>query len=607
MVPARHPLSVNAMSPSLLHRPRSLRRPTGPVRLTSARCGLLAVVILSAACAPAPASTPVTMVPDGVEPRELTADAQVHHALNRLAFGARPGDVAAVRAIGVDTWIARQLDPEAIVDSSAMQLAAAYPMLELGAADLARRYPPPMAAAAQARRATTGADSARAREMMVQARRNYGRITAQLQSARVARAVASERQLEEVMVDFWLNHFSVFIGKGRMRYFLADYEREAIRPHALGNFRELLGAVAKSPAMLFYLDNAQSMADSGQPTAVRPRRGPNRGARGRQAMPPRMQAPPQRRRRGLNENYARELLELHTLGVDGGYTQADIIAVARAFTGWTIDDPRRGGRFIFRPALHDAGPKTVLGTQLPGGQGIEDGEQVLDLVARHPSTARFIATKLAIRFVSDSPPPGLIDRAAATFARTDGDVREVVRTIVTSPEFFSRSAYRGKVKSPFEAVVSALRALGAEPDTTPRTAQIIARLGQPVFGRQSPDGWPEKGEPWMNTGAILGRINFGMAVASGRFPGVRLQQWPPFESLRGAPREEQVDAVIAALLGGDASPDTRAVLLSGEHPFGAAAAAADTLVAGQARRARPPAGLAQIVGLAIGSPEFQRR
>ena len=600
---------MTPMSPSTLLRWRRMPRPAGhgPARLTSTGCSLLAGVILAAGCATAPVGNPVPVVPDAVEPRELTADAQVHHALNRLAFGARPGDAEAVRAMGVDRWIARQLEPDAIPDSGAMRLAAAYPLLGLGAAELVRRYPPPMAAAARARRSSTEADSARAREVLAQARRNYGRIAGELQSARVARAVVSERQLQEVMVDFWLNHFSVFIGKGRMRYFLADYEREAIRPHALGNFRELLGAVAKSPAMLFYLDNAQSMADSGQPTAVRQRRAPNRGARGRAAIPPRMQAPPQRRRRGLNENYARELLELHTLGVDGGYAQADIIDIARAFTGWTIDDPRRGGRFVFRPAVHDAGPKTVLGTQLPGGRGIEDGEQVLDLVARHPSTARFIATKLAVRFVSDSPPPELIDRAAATFTRTGGDLREVVRTIVTSPEFFSRSAYRAKVKSPFEAVVSAARALGAAPDTTPRTAQIIGRLGQPVFGRQSPDGWPEKGEPWMNTGAILGRINFGMALAGGRLPGVRLQQWPPFESLRGAPREQQVDAVVAALLGGDASPDTRAVLLSGEHPFGAAAAAADTLVSGQRPRARPPAGLAQIVGLAIGSPEFQRR
>ena len=324
--------------------------------------------------------------------------------------------------------------------------------------------------------------------------------------------------------------------------------------------------------------------------------------------PPPMQQPPQaRRRRGMNENYARELLELHTLGVDGGYTQSDIVEVARAFTGWSIDEPRRGGAFVFRPAVHDAGAKTMLGTRLAAGRGIEDGEQVLDLLARHPSTARFIATKLAIRFVSDSPPAALIDRAAATFTRTDGDIRETVRTIVTSPEFFSRAAWRAKVKSPFETVVSSLRALAAEPDTTPRTAQVVARLGQPIFGRQSPDGWPEKGDAWMNTGAILNRINFGMAMASGRVPGVRVQRWPPFDSLRTAPAERRVDAVVAALFGGDVSTDTRAVLLSGEHPFLAAATASDSIGEPVRGRRAAPSGLAQTIGLALGAPEFQRR
>ena len=340
------------------------------------------------------------------------------------------------------------------------------------------------------------------------------------------------------------------------------------------------------------------------------------------------------RGRGLNENFARELLELHTLGVDGGYTQRDVIEVARALTGWTMN-PRQDAAFVFRPEIHDADPKTVLGHQLPGGRGIEDGEEALDLLARHPSTARFIARKLAVRFVSDDPPAALVERAAATFRRTDGDIRETVRTIVTSPEFFSRTAYRAKVKSPFELVASSLRALGARADTTPRSAQMVAFLGAPIFGHQAPNGWPETGEAWMNAGAILNRINFGLVLAAGRVPGAAVAQWPEAPRLRDASRTEQVDAVVTAFLGGQASPDTREILISGENPLAARLAVraepSDSSVApsngveemmipmleGERRRpgargvslARPVQleGLAQVVGLAIGAPEFQRR
>jgi uncharacterized protein (DUF1800 family) len=309
-----------------------------------------------------------------------------------------------------------------------------------------------------------------------------------------------------------------------------------------------------------------------------------------------------RRRGGLNENYGRELLELHTLGVDGGYTQQDVINVARAFTGWTFPRPQQGGgKFTFNPQTHDAGEKIVLGHKLPAGRGIEDGEDVLDIVAREPATAHFIAFKLTRRFVSDTPPAGLVERAAATFMRTDGDIREVVRTIVTSPEFFSHAAYRSKVKSPFEVVVSALRALGAQPDGTLRTAQTIATLGEPIYGHQAPNGWPETGDQWMNTGAILARINFGMAIAAAKIPGVSPVSWKGAEQLASAPVEKQVDGVVGALLGGGVSPDTRAILISGENPILASPAAMDTMPKPAVK------GLSRIVGLAIGSPEFQRR
>jgi uncharacterized protein (DUF1800 family) len=325
--------------------------------------------------------------------------------------------------------------------------------------------------------------------------------------------------------------------------------------------------------MLFYLDQWQSAADSTHATLSPQRR-------------------PRLRGRGLNENYARELLELHTVGVDAGYTQQDVIEVARAFTGWTMN-PRLQAAFVFRPEIHDADRKTVLGHELPAGRGVEDGEAVLDLLARDPRTARFISRKLAIRFVSDDPPAALVERASAVFLRTDGDIREVVRAIVTSPEFFSRAAYRSKVKSPFELVASALRAVGAQADTSPRTAQAVALLGQPIYGHQAPNGWPETGESWMNTGAILNRINFGLALAANRLPNASVANWSDAERLRTATREAQVDAVIAAFLGGHASPDTRQILLDGQNPLSTQAAGTS--------------GLAQVVGLAIGAPEFQRR
>jgi uncharacterized protein (DUF1800 family) len=440
--------------------------------------------------------------------------------------------------------------------------------------------------------------------------RQSQRIVGDVQSAKLARAVGSERQLQEVMADFWENHFTVFAGKGLTRLFIPAYDRDVIRPLALGKFRDLLGAVAKSPAMLFYLDQWQSAADSVHPTLAETH-SPARQRIGR-------------RPRGLNENYARELLELHTLGVEGGYTQQDVIEVARALTGWTMN-PRQGAEFVFRPEIHDAGEKIVLGHRLAAGRGVEDGEQVLDILARDPHTARFLARKLAVRFVSDEPPPALVERAARTFLQTDGDIREVVRTIVTSPEFFSGAAYRGKVKSPFELVASALRALGARPDTSMRSAQAVAFLGEPIFGHQAPNGWPETGESWMNSGAILNRINFGLALAAGRLPTASVARWSEAERLRAVSREEQVDAVVTAFLGGRASPDTREILLNGENPMaGTLARTADSTMMRTEEPAEtetmprpamrgglaPPVrlnGLAQIVGLAIGAPEFQRR
>ena len=600
----------------------------------------LTLLLLTAACstsAPRTAASPGAPTPvivvSPTEPREQTADQQVQQVLNRLGFGPRPGDVTKVRAMGVDRWIALQLAPDHIEDGAADRVVASYEMLRRPTSELVAMYDQGQLAIRQqpkqqARRGDSSSKQDLRAEWLLnnpqvrdQLRQNQ-RILGDVQSAKLARAVVSDRQLQEVMTDFWENHFTVFAGKGQVRIFIPAYDRDVIRLNALGKFRDLLGAVAKSPAMLFYLDQWQSAADSAHPTLVAARQ---QGARGR---------------RGLNENYARELMELHTLGVDGGYTQQDIIEVARALTGWTMN-PRGAAEFVFRPEIHDAGQKLVLGHVLQAGHGVEDGEAVLDIMARHPVTARFIALKLATRFVSDAPPRALVDRAAQTFLETGGDIREVVRTIVTSPEFFSRSAYRGKVKSPFELVASAVRALGAQPDTTMRSAQMVGFLGAPIFGHQAPNGWPETGQAWMNSGAILNRINFGLGLAAGRVPGATLAQWSEAEHLESATRDNQVDAVVLAFFGGHASPDTRQILLSGENPLAAKLAATvvtdsasadvtsmsmgvDAPMRGRAGRparngAPRPAlaramgqpvplnGLAQVVGLAIGAPEFQRR
>jgi uncharacterized protein (DUF1800 family) len=539
--------------------------------------------------------------------RELDANRQIRQALSRLTFGARPDDDARVRAMGLETWINQQLDPSSIPDPLVDRVLAEMETQHKSVVELIADHPDPQevqqrfnrlrAAAGGGQVNLTPADSADLRHSQQVA----GQLTAQIQTARVMRAVASERQLQEVMTDFWENHFSVFINKSPNRFSMTEYDRDVIRPRALGKFRDLLGAVATSPQMLYYLDNWQSSVDSLHPNVDEERIEARRRADVDNPLAQELATLPRRRgRAGVNENYARELMELHTLGVDGGYTQADVQEVARALTGWTIEAPQLGGSFVFRPEQHDAGQKTVLGHQLPAGRGIRDGEDVLDIVARAPATARFITTKLARHFVSDDPPSDLIDRCAERFSSTDGDIRETMRCIVTSPEFFSRAAYRAKVKTPFELVVSTMRALGAPPDTTSRAEQAIAQLGQPIFGRLTPDGWPDRGDAWMNSGAILNRINFGVRVAAGQLPGVRVASWPPAARLRQLPVDGQVNGVIDELLGGDVSAETRSILRTGENPV---------LVAGPSPKNAPPqlTGLPSLVALALGSPEFQRR
>jgi len=325
-------------------------------------------------------------------------------------------------------------------------------------------------------------------------------VARDLAEAKVLRAIYSERQLAEVLDDFWFNHFNVFFDKGADRYLVTAYERDAIRPHVLGKFRDLLEATAQSPAMLFYLDNWQSVGtDAPQP---------------RQA---------KQARRGLNENYGRELMELHTLGVNGGYTQKDVTEVARCFTGWTIYKPQMGGRFFFNARLHDNGQKVVLGVAIPAGGGMADGEKVLDILARHPSTAHFISRELAARFVADDPPQALVDRMADTFLSTDGDVRQVLETMFHSKEFWSVGAYRSKVKSPFEMVASAVRASGGNVDFAAALVNQVAQMGEPLYRKMEPTGYSNSSQEWMNAGGLLARMNFAVQLAGGRLPGVKLE------------------------------------------------------------------------------------
>jgi len=539
----------------------------------------------------------------------LTDEQRILHVLNRLGFGPRPGDVERVKSMGLEAYINQQLNPEKIADMVAENKVRDLNVLNMTTAELYEKFPQPGQLLRQLQaRGMLPADLAEARDNRTQPapanpleNENYRkvvegyyrekglqrpqRIMAELQASRILRAVYSERQLQEVMVDFWTNHFNVFAGKGADRWLLPAYDRDTIRPHAMGKFAALLQATAQSPAMLFYLDNFQSVS----PNA-------NRNARRRPLANP----PQQQQRRGINENYARELMELHTLGVDGGYTQKDVQEVARCFTGWTIFQPRGGaaavnamtgegarrnaGTFFFNARMHDDGEKTVLGHKIPAGGGFKDGLTVLDILSRHPSTARFIATKLVRHFVSDDPPQALVESVAATFTKTDGDIRETLKTIFLSKEFNSDEAYRVKVKRPFELVISAIRTLSADTNGGPGTHQWIARMGEPLYGFQTPNGYSDAAESWVNTGGLLERMNFGLALAGNRVQGTRVDL---AKLANGQSSQSKVmDEALKVILAGEISPSTRETLLK------------------QLDKSDP---VTKVVGLILGTPEFQRQ
>jgi uncharacterized protein (DUF1800 family) len=443
------------------------------------------------------------------------------------------------------------------------------------------------------------------------------RIVAELSMAKMTRAVYSERQLQEMMVDFWYNHFNVYAAKGADRWLVTEYERDAIRPHAMGKFRDLLEATAKSPAMLFFLDNwlsADPVAWKKLQQEQQGRRemrsggfGPGPFGRPRfpQGGPPPNGNPTdpnanakQKQERGLNENYGRELMELHTLGVDGGYTQDDVVNVAKAFTGWSIRQPRRDPEFFFEERLHDTSVKTVLGHKIHEG-GMKDGEEVLDILARDPHTAHHISFELAQRFVSDTPPDALVDRMAQTLLKSDGDIREVLRTMIYSPEFWSKENYRTKIKTPFELVASATRAVGAEVDVPLMLVQWTSRIGQPLYQCEPPTGYSDKADAWVNTGSLLNRLNFSLALTSNRLRGAQVDVDSLFGGEMGVDPHATLNRAIQAFLGGHASQETRDTLEKQMDDPMILQATLDDKV--------KEVNVGMIAGLVLGSPEFQRR
>jgi uncharacterized protein (DUF1800 family) len=604
----------------------------------------------------------------GLPITELNADDAILHALNRLAYGPRPGDVERVRQIGLAKWIDQQLNPNSIDDKAIDARLETYPTLHMTSANLIAQYPQPKQAEkkaeknAQAQQSKSDAAAATIAKDMDPAAMQSGpaepensdapapmkevsmkdippqsanvatpgaggggkrgaslsvdpnavpraiaddskkpqRVVEELAMAKVTRAIYSQRQLFQIMDDFWFNHFNVFAGKGEDRYYLTAYERDVIQPHELGKFKDLLEATAKSPAMLFYLDNFLSAdPDAAQRLAAeRAMRQQMRYGRYGRPMPQRPPGQQKKNTRGLNENYGRELMELHTLGVEGGYSQKDVTEVARCFTGWTIEKPRETPQFKFDDKLHDPKPKLVLGKKIHAG-GMKDGEEVIDLLVKNSNTAKFISTKLARRFVSDTPPPALVARMAKEFQSSDGDIRAVLKTMIYSPEFWTREAYRAKIKTPFELVVSTARALGTDVDTPMPLVQWTGRIGEPLYQCQPPTGYSDKADAWVNTGALLNRLNYSLALAGNKVRGSRSDTAALLGVDASVEAKSALDRAVQLFLGGQTGPNTVSTL---EQQL-------DNPQIVQAKLDDPVkhVDLGVVAGLVLGAPEFQRR
>jgi uncharacterized protein (DUF1800 family) len=564
---------------------------------------------------------------------ELTADEATLHALNRLGYGPRPGDVERVRQMGLEKWIEQQLHPDSIDDSALDARLQNYPTLKMSSKRLLDEFPPANQAVkkegitkeefkeqqiekqrdALDQVQQTGNENVDKAQQQLAKVQGPNRPVAELSMAKLDRAVFSQRQLEAVIEDFWFNHFNVFAKKGADNWLLTAYVRDTIRPHTMGKFQDLLIATAKSPAMLFYLDNwlsADPAASQRMQSELAQRRARYQGIFGGGMQPtPRTfptssntrqatQAAAKKQTRGLNENYGREVMELHTLGVDAGYTQQDVIAMAECLTGWTMHEPRKDPEFYFDDRIHAQGKKVVMGRTFDYG-GMKDGEEALKFLANHPSTGMFLSRELSRHFVSDNPPQSLIDRMADNFAATQGDIRSLLKTMIYSPEFWSKEAYRSKVKTPFELVVSAARALDADVAVSLPLAQWVGRMGEPIYMCVPPTGYSDKAETWVNTGALLNRLNFALAFAGDKMIGATVD----LKALLGADALRDPNAALGRsidiFLGGQVAPTTRETLESRLN---------DPQIL-QARLDDPVKQVNEglIAGLVLGAPEFQRR
>ncbi len=588
------------------------------------------------------ASFPMSAAPGG-ENMPVTDKQKIVHVLNRLGYGPRPGDIERVAKLGMDEYIRQQLQPERIADDAVGKKLAVFDTLAMrpdeliksayaetkgfverqkamgGAAEMRTRYGLDVGKPEGDAKAAPASPMNREEMLKMLPTRLSLRAVGELQAAKVLRAVESERQLQEVLVDFWGNHFNIDVKKAFCRVLKVADERDVIRPHVLGKFRDLLAASAKSPAMLLYLDNNQNSAPREMSVAEQTIRAEYQ----KKLFGTTLEATSDKPRMdgGLNENYGREILELHTLGVDGGYTQKDVVEVARCFTGWGYNPLT--GTFQFNPRRHDQGEKIVLGQRIPADGGIKDGEQVLDLLAHHPSTAKFIATKLCQRFIADEPPAAAVERAARVFRETDGDLRQVVGAIVTSPAFFSAAACRSKIKSPFEFAVSAVRAVGGriyadrdganllharsalEGSATIGYAQEfvsgfkrkslnwhIYEMGMPLYAYQAPTGWPEDSRKWVSAGALIARLNFALALTGKSVADVLPPIESPLVGVDADKPEAVLNRLIDVLLSGEVSDATRATL---KKQLGDTENMASTVDA------------PKLIALVLGSPEFQRR
>ena len=569
----------------------------------------------------------------------LTEEQKILHVLNRITFGPRPGDMARVKEMGIDRFIEEQLYSESIDDSDLVKRLEVLPTQRMASGELYQFYPPLRIAEQRANDKTAPSVLGRPQQ-----------ILGELVQQKLVRAVSSNRQLQEVLIDFWYNHFNVFAQKEAVQWFVTSYERDVIRPRALGKFRDLLRAAAESPAMMFYLDNWLSASpDSRQPRPPAPIRPQNRepteiapaattkpseGGDSNSAMMgktesgqnpqpavrnPQSTPPPPRppaRKPGINENYARELMELHTLGVNGGYTQKDVQEVARCFTGWTIERPYQGGGFVYRPWMHDDGAKTVLGVTIAPGGGVTDGLRVIDILAAHPSTARFISKKLCQRFVADDPPAQLVERVSQVFIKTDGNIREVIRAILTSVEFNSPSAFRSKIKSPLELAASAIRAIDGDTNGAPALHEWIRRMGGPLYQFTFPTGYAEDSEIWVNTGVFFNRINYAVALANNQINGTRYDPLRLVASETAINVDAMSSQLSALIVHTELSAESlRAVRNGLNGPALDPATPRPAMDRGPAQQPVPAVAeanperrrIALLVGLLLGTAEFQRR